>query len=776
MKVSELAKQLNTTSDVILNTLKSFKLKAKDSSQDLSAGVVSVIKSEFQKRKNLVSPAKEPAKKVQVKEKIKPGKAKSAKEKSVKEKEVLSKPKDVQTKIKETKPLLKVRERETVRPRARISKEPLITLKPLARKKKRTSLTPGIEFKPQTVEAREETSSISQVTAPAPGTVQAAPATSAALAEKEPPSRKLQDLEVKVPVSVKDFSVKIQQKPSVILGQLLRMGIMATINQALDADVVQKLAEIFGFNLVKVKTQAEQVIETHKKEEEDPKLLKQRPPVVTLMGHVDHGKTTLLDKIRKSRVADSEHGGITQHIGAYSVETPKGRITFLDTPGHEAFTAMRARGAHVTDIVILVVAADEGMMPQTEEAIDHAKAAGVPIVVALNKIDHRNANPDLVKKQLNEVGLMPEDWGGKTVVVPVSGLTGQGIDHLLEMILLEAELLELKTNDQKKATGVVVEAHLSRGRGPVSALIVRSGTLKEGDIIIVGHLYGKVKAMFDDQHRPIKEAGPAKPVEVLGLSEVPEAGQAFYVVDDDKLAKEICEKRVEEIKNQRLSAAQKRISLEDLYSQIQKGIIKELNVILKADVQGSLEALKDSLEKIPSDKIRLKFIHLAVGDINSSDVLLAVASDAVIIGFHVGTDSRAKEELEKHSVDVRLYRIIYDAVNDMRKALEGLLEPKTRRKFAARIEVRQVFKLSKHGIIAGCYVHKGRIHRKTQVEILREDKVVYSGTLASLKRFKDDVKEVAEGMECGLSFSGFDQFQPGDIVEAYEIETIAQKL
>ncbi|MCA9403789.1 MAG: translation initiation factor IF-2, partial [Candidatus Omnitrophica bacterium] len=460
--------------------------------------------------------------------------------------------------------------------------------------------------------------------------------------------------------------------------------------------------------------------------------------------------------------------------GAYSVEMPKGRITFLDTPGHEAFTAMRARGAHITDIVVLVVAADEGIMPQTEEAIDHARAANTPIVVAMNKMDRPGANPDNVKKQLAERDLASEDWGGKTVVVGVSAMTGEGIDELLEMILLEAELLELKANPHKRASGIVVEAHLSQGKGTVTTLIVQSGTLSEGDYLIAGPHWGKVKALFDDHGRTIKEAGPSMPVEILGLSEVPDAGEMFYVVPDERQAKEISYTRQEKIKNKKMQASSA-ISLDDLYAQIQDGAIKELNVVLKADVQGSLEALKDSLEKIPSDKVKVKFIHVGVGEINTSDVLLAVASKAIIIAFHVGINPKAREALEKDPVEVREYRIIYDAVNDIRNALEGMLEAKTKKNFFAKIEVRQVFKLTK-GIVAGCYVTKGKVPRKAHVDLVREDEIIYSGIIASLKRFKEDVKEVTEGMECGIQLENFTEYQAGDMLEVYTIEKITQRL
>lgn len=802
MQVAELAKELNTTSDTILKTLKSLKLKAKDSKQELGGAVVSVLKSHLKgkalpkeevkikevprEKAKALKEDKESKKKSGKKEKVVPGKDKKTKEVVVKEKEA---PKKAKPGLRERPPA------PAPKPPMRFSKEPLITLKPLARKKRKLHIPSredrGVSDVPLTVEPSLEKSAKEEPpaavppasSAPASGAVEtpattvttAVPAVKTEIKEVREIKETLPGIEIRVPITVKDFSVKIQQKPSIVLTHLMKMGIMAHINKALDEEIVRNLIRHFGFSLAKVRTQEEQLVELHAQEEKDTKLLKPRAPVVTFMGHVDHGKTSLLDKIRSSHVADSEHGGITQHIGAYSVNLKKGKITFLDTPGHEAFTAMRARGAHITDIVVLVVAADEGIMPQTLEAIDHARAANVPIVVALNKIDHRNADPDKVKKQLTEIDLMPEDWGGKTVVVPVSALTGQGIDNLLEMILLEAELLELKANYEKKASGIVVEAHLSRGKGPVSTLIVQSGILRDADMIVAGHLLGKVKAMFDDHGQPLKEAGPSMPAEVIGLPNVPEAGEIFYVMDDEKLAKEICERRLEQIKLQKLRPAQK-LTLEDIFSQIQQGAMKELNVIVKADVQGSIEALKDSLGKIPSDKIKLNFIHSGVGDINASDVLLAAVSNAIIIAFHVDISSKAREELEKQPVDVRQYRIIYDAVNDMKNALEGLLDPKLRKKFLSRVEIRQVFKLSKSGTIAGCYVLKGRVNRKANADIVRNNEVIHTGTIASLKRFKDDVRDVNEGMECGIGISGFDKYEAGDIIEVYEVESIAQKL
>lgn len=584
----------------------------------------------------------------------------------------------------------------------------------------------------------------------------------------------IQDIEISFPITVNGFAVRINQKSNVVLKKLLDMRVFANINQNLPEEIAVKLAASFGFNLIIAKTQEEELVNVHKQQQEDPSLLKPRAPVVTFMGHVDHGKTSLLDRIRSEKVADNEHGGITQHIGSYSVSMPKGRITFLDTPGHEAFTAMRARGAHVTDIVVLVVAADDGIMPQTIEAINHAKAANVPIVVALNKIDKKSADPDRVKKQLMEYELTPEDWGGKTVVVGVSATTGEGVEHLLELILLESELLELRANPNKKASGIVIEAHISKGRGPVASLLVQTGTLKEGDGVVVGPYFGRVKALFDDHKRPVKEAGPSTPVEILGLSEVPAAGEMFYAVQDERAAREIAQTRQDKLKDERLSGTA-RVSLEELYTQIQQGI-KELRIIIKADVQGSVEAIKEALTNIPSNEVKVRIMHAGAGDVNSSDVLLAVASESIIIAFNVSVDTKAKEELEKTPVDVRKYRIIYDAVDDIRKALEGLLAPKLKRHFVGKVEIRNVFKLSRSGVVAGCYVQKGKIRSKSQIDILRNGDNVFTGHISSLKRFKDDVKEVVENFECGITINNFTNIQVGDIIEAFDIESIARTL
>lgn len=842
MKVYELAADLNTTSKTILMTLKSLKLKAKDRDQDLNVAVVSVLRREFRSRSIMTIPddpivekkeEKTPAPKATKKdesqevvteptEEISTGameatvekkEIKSVKTKKVaKKKTAVKKEKEVagdkggskvdeQTveKVSAKKKAVKKKavekeavegEEKEVRKKAvkktvartkrkvNITNEPVITLKPLGRKKKKSDapdkkseerkqegIDDGLVYDSQP----SESDLLGQTT-----NLQVEPKEVRAQ-EKESYDPSLPSLEINVPITVKDFSVKLQQKPSIILKHLMNMGIFAHINQSLDSDIVEKVSKDFGFNLAKIRTQEEQLVELHKQEEDDEASLVRRDPVVTFMGHVDHGKTSLLDKIRKSDVADGEHGGITQHMGAYSVKTGRGRITFLDTPGHEAFTAMRARGAHITDLVVLVVAADEGIMPQTVEAIDHARAANVSIVVALNKIDRRGADVDKVKKQLMGYDLAPEDWGGKTIVCGVSALTGEGVDSLLEMILLEAEMLELKSNPNKKASGIVVEAHLSHGKGAVTTLIVQSGTLRDGDLIIVGPHYGKVRAMFDDYQNILKEAGPSQPLEFLGLSEVPDAGEMFYVVDDEKQAKEIVSQRQDQLKNKRLNDKQK-ITLEDFYSRLEEGAVRELNVIVKSDVQGSVEALKDSLQKIPSEKAKIKFIHVGVGDVNVSDVVLAAASNAIIIAFHVGIGVKAKERLERDPVDIREYRIIYDAVNDIKNALEGLLEAKIKKHLMSRIEVREVFKLSKQGIVAGCYVQKGKVKRKVNVDVIRDGEIICSSTISSLKRFKDDVKEVTEGMECGITIDKFDKFQSGDLIETYEIEQIAQKL
>ena len=541
---------------------------------------------------------------------------------------------------------------------------------------------------------------------------------------------------------------------------------MVTVNHEIDFEKAQEIA--LDYNIIAEPEEKVDVIEELLKEdEEDEKDMVPRPPVVCVMGHVDHGKTSLLDCIRNTHVTDREAGGITQHIGAYTVSINKQKITFLDTPGHEAFTAMRMRGANATDIAILVVAADDGVMPQTVEAINHAKAAGVEIIVAINKIDKPGANIERVKQELSEYELIPEDWGGSTVFVPVSAKNNEGIDDLLEMILLTSEVLELKANPNRKARGLVIEAELDKGKGPVATILVQKGTLHVGDYIAAGACSGKVRAMMDDKGRRVKEAGPSTPVEILGLSDVPNAGEILVQTDNDKEAKNFAATFVAENKKNLLEETKAKMSLDDLFNQIQEGNLKELALVVKADVQGSVEAVKQSLVKLSNEEVAVRVIHGGVGAINESDVMLATASSAIIIGFNVRPDANAKSMAEQNGVDIRLYRVIYQAIEDVEAAMKGMLEPVYEEKVIGHAEVRQLFKASGVGTIAGSYVLDGTFQRGCKVRISREGNQIFEGNLASLKRFKDDVKEVRSGYECGLVFEGFNDLQEFDQVEAY---------
>ncbi|MDI3310807.1 MAG: translation initiation factor IF-2 [Thermoanaerobacterium sp.] len=591
---------------------------------------------------------------------------------------------------------------------------------------------------------------------------------------KDDNSNKQQDDSIKIIsipafITVKELSEKMKINPSDIIKKLISKGIMVTINQQIDYENASQIAEEYGFLLEK-KEENEDNLEIMDMEDNEKDLLP-RPPVITVMGHVDHGKTSLLDAIRKTNVTQREAGGITQHIGASVVEINGKKVVFLDTPGHEAFTAMRARGASVTDIAVLVVAADDGVMPQTIEAINHAKAANVPIIVAINKIDKPNANPDRVKQELVEHGLVPEDWGGNTICVNVSAQKNIGLDDLLEMILLEAEMLELKANPNRPARGTIIEAQLDKNRGPVATVLVQKGTLKTGDVIIAGTAYGKVRAMFDDKGRKVKKASPSIPVEVLGFSDVPKAGDILVVLDDEKKARSIAEKRKEKFREEEMMQKQK-ISLDELFNQIKEGNVKELNIILKADVQGSVEALKSSIEQLSNDDVRLRVIHGAVGAITETDVMFASASNAIIIGFNVRPDSKAKSLAEKEKVDIRLYRIIYDAIDDLKAAMKGMLEPEYREKELGKAEVRAVFRVPNVGNVAGCYVVEGKISRNANIRLVRDGIVIFEGKISSLKRFKDDVKEVQSGFECGIGIERFNDIKEGDVLEAYQMEEI----
>ena len=579
-----------------------------------------------------------------------------------------------------------------------------------------------------------------------------------------------QRLEIKIPdeITVGELASRLKVQAAEIIKRLMSVGVMASISDVIDYDTAALVAMEIGAKVEKevFVTIEERLFEPEEDKDED---LVKRSPIVVVMGHVDHGKTSLLDAIRKTNVTTGEAGGITQHIGAYQVRINGEAITFLDTPGHEAFTARRARGAQVTDIAVLVVAADDGIMPQTVEAINHAKAANVSIIVAINKIDKPTANPDKVKQELTEYGLVPEEWGGDVICVPVSAKTGENIDTLLEMINLVAEVQELKANPNRMATGTVIEARLDKGRGPVATMLVQNGTLHTGDVIIAGAALGRVRVMLDDRGNRIQAAGPSMPVEITGLAEVPAAGDTFHAVEDERLAKELVEQRKQEAKEEQFSAYRK-VTLDNLFSQISEGEMKELPIIVKADVQGSVEAVKQSLEKISNEEVRVKVIHGAVGAVSESDVMLANASNAIIVGFNVRPDPVAKEMAEREDVEIRLYRIIYDAINEITDAMKGMLAPKYRDVDLGRAEVRQVYKISSVGTVAGCYVLDGKLARNAKIRVVRDGIVVAEDEMSSLKRFKDDAKEVAKGYECGVTLEKFADIKEGDIFEAYITE------
>lgn len=581
---------------------------------------------------------------------------------------------------------------------------------------------------------------------------------------------KKQQLKVLIPdeIAVGELALRLKRTGADVVKQLIKIGVMASVSEVIDYDTAALVAMEMGAKVEHevIVTIEDRLIDVS---EDAPESLVPRDPVVVVMGHVDHGKTSLLDAIRNANVVAGEAGGITQHIGAYRVEINGREITFLDTPGHAAFTSMRARGAQVTDVAILVVAADDGIMPQTIEAINHARAANVPIVVAVNKMDKEGANPDRIMQQLTEHELIPEEWGGSTIVCKISAKKNEGIDNLLEMVLLSADMLDLKANPNRSANGTVVEAKLDRGRGPVATLLVQNGTLKSGDVLIAGTTVGRVRAMTDDKGNPIESAGPAVPVEVIGLSEVPGAGDLFYAVADERMARELVEQRKHQEKEAANKGAGHKVSLEDLFDQIQQGNIKDLNLIVKADVQGSAEAVCASLEKISNEEVRVRVIHSGVGAINESDIMLASASNAIVVGFNVRPDNNARDEAERLKIDLRMYRIIYDCIEEIESAMKGMLAPKFKESILGHAEIRQTFKASKVGTIAGCHVTDGKITRNAQVRVVRDGIVIHEGELASLKRFKDDAKEVLSGFECGLNLEKFNDIKEGDIVEAFEM-------
>ncbi len=587
------------------------------------------------------------------------------------------------------------------------------------------------------------------------------------------PVRQLETIEIPDLLTVQELATSMIVPVKDVITELIKTGTMATINQNISSDIAINVAKKFGFNAV-VKEAGEEV--TVEQEEDKPEMLTARPPVVTVLGHVDHGKTSLLDKIRRANVAAGEAGGITQKIGAYTVERNDRKITFIDTPGHEAFTAMRARGAKVTDVAILVVAADDGVMPQTKEAIAHVKAANVPIVVAINKMDKADAQPDRVKQQLVENGLQPVDWGGTIEMVPVSARNGEGIESLLDTVLLEADIKELRANKQRRASGVVIESQLSKGRGAVATVLVQNGTLRVGDIIVVGGTFGKVRALLDDKGKQVKKAGPSIPVEIMGLQDVPSAGDTLMVVSDERVARETAEKRAVRRRDVRIAGpGNQRVSLETFMSMPTEGK-KSLNIIIKADGQGSLEALRSRMESLSTEEVDVRVIHGGVGAISPNDVNLSSASNAVLIGFNIRPDETAKRLADNEGVDLRFYQVIYEIEEDLKKAMTGMLAPIEREVTLGHAEVREVFKVSKVGTIVGCYVKDGKILRNANVRVVRDAAVVFTGELESLRRFKDDVKEVAEGFECGIQIAKFQDLKNGDIIEAYTTEKVAPEL
>ncbi len=579
-------------------------------------------------------------------------------------------------------------------------------------------------------------------------------------------------VKVQIPdeISVGELASRMKKTGAEVVKTLMKNGVMASLSDVIDFDTAAIIAEELGCVVEHevIVTIEEKLIDDHEDKEED---LVERAPVVVVMGHVDHGKTSLLDYIRHANVASGEAGGITQAIGAYQVNVGEKVITFLDTPGHEAFTAMRARGAMITDLAILVVAADDGIMPQTIEAINHAKAAEIPIIVAINKMDKPGANPDRIMQQLTEYGLVPEEWGGDTIVCKISAKTGEGIDNLLDMMVLTAEMRELKANPNRTAKGAVIEARLEKGRGPVATLLVQNGTLHQGDILIAGTAVGRVRAMTDFRGKKLKDAGPSVPVEIIGMSEVPEAGDDFYVVADERMARELAEQRKQEKKDAMNRPVQK-VSLDDLFSQIKEGEMKTLNIIVKADVQGSAEAVKISLEKLSNEEVNVRVIHCAVGAINESDVMLASTSNAIIVGFNVRPDSQAKQAAERDKVDMRMYRVIYECIEEIESAMKGMLEPKFKEVELGRVEVRQVYKITGVGIVAGSYVLEGKVTRNAQLRLVRDGIVIHEGEIASLQRFKDSVKEVSAGYECGITLEKFSDLKVGDILECFEMQEI----
>jgi translation initiation factor IF-2 len=777
IRINKLALELNIPNDKIIDALKKKDYPVKNHMSSIDGEAVEYIRSLFTEKPTAKTKKKKATKKAAVKKEstvAKPITAKTAakaaaKKKADLEKKALEKAKTTPsaTKPKAATPVkaAKIQKKETASIKQKASRKLglKVVVKPEEVKKKKESKAP--KEKPLAQEKKGEPKS-----PPAKITKEKEPLETPPV-ETAVKEEGFEIVQLMDNMPLRDVAERLKCTPNDIIVDLMTLGTMATINQSLSLEVASKIADQRGFEVEVITPESELGFE----EEEENDLEKDRilrPPIVTIMGHVDHGKTSLLDAIRKTNVTEGEAGGITQHIGAYQVKIKDLTITFLDTPGHEAFTAMRARGAQVTDIVILVVAADDGIKPQTLEAIHHANAAGVPLLVAINKIDKPDAKPDEVKKQLADQGLLPEDWGGQTIFTTVSAKQGDGIDHLLEMILLQSEVMELKANPKIGARGIIIESHLDKGRGPVVTLMIQKGQLKVGDPFIAGNYFGKVRAMANDQGKEISGASLSTPVEVIGLPEVPIPGDTFMVVKDEKRARHLSNLKIQR-KRESILSQKPRITMEDLHQQIVEGKIHELNLIIKADVQGSIQAVQEAFNKLETDRVRVKIIHDAVGGITESDILLASASNAVIIGFNVRPTFKAEAMAAKEKVDMRLYSIIYDAIDDIKKALEGLLEPTFREKIMGRAEVRKVFSMPKIGVIAGCQVISGMLERNSKARLVRDNVVVYEGKIQSLRRFKDDVKEVASGYECGLALDKYQDLKQGDIVEPFILEEVA---
>jgi translation initiation factor IF-2 len=771
IRINKLALELNIPNDKIIDELKKKDYPVKNHMSSIDGEVAEYVRGLFTDKTVVKAKKKAAVKKTAAKKEstvAKPITAKTAAkaaakkkaEQEKKDKEEAKKPKTAPAKPKTVE--AKKEEIDSDKQKASRKLGLKVVVKPEEAEKKKESKAP--KEKPAAKKKKEEPKSPPAEKAKEKQPEEVAPV-------EEPVEEVFEVVQLMDNMPLRDVAERLKCTANDIIMDLMTLGSMATINQSLSLEVASKIADQRGFEVEVITPESESGFE----EEEEEDLEKDRiprPPIVTIMGHVDHGKTSLLDAIRKTNVTEDEAGGITQHIGAYQIKIKDSTITFLDTPGHEAFTAMRARGAQVTDVVILVVAADDGIKPQTLEAIHHANAGGVPLLVAINKIDKPDAKPDEVQKQLADQGLLPEEWGGQTIYTKVSAKEGQGLDHLLEMILLQAEVMELKANPKVGARGVIIESHLDKGRGPVATLMIQKGQLKVGDPFIAGNYFGKVRAMTNDQGKEIQKASLSTPVEVIGLPEVPIPGDTFLVVKDEKRARQLSDLKIQR-KRESILSQKPRITMEDLHQQIVEGKIHELNLIIKADVQGSIQAVQEAFNKLETDRVRVKIIHDAVGGITESDILLASASNAIIIGFNVRPTFKAEAMAAKEKVDVRLYSIIYEAIEDVQKALEGLLEPTFREKIMGRAEVRKVFSMPKIGVIAGCQVISGTLERNSQARLVRDNVVVYEGKIQSLRRFKDDVKEVASGYECGLALDKYQDLKQGDIVEPFVLEEVA---